>query len=123
MDVKQILVKYLRDYGYGGLFYDGGECGCVVENLAPCGEIQTDCEPGYRHDCNCGGGCSWHVGPQRAAEHIGEHCGGCSHAIASQSTTLAFCMGHRVSLSWDHEARGPIRCLACLRGEAKERRA
>ena len=46
----------LEQGGFDGL-YVPGECGCLKEYLAPCGEYEPDdagwingCEPGYRHD-------------------------------------------------------------------------
>jgi hypothetical protein len=35
--------------GYQGLYYPG-ECGCTIEDLAPCGDLDClfDCQPGYR---------------------------------------------------------------------------
>lgn len=44
----------LKANGYSGLYYPG-ECGCGIDDLAPCGECQeggeyvNDCKPGYKH--------------------------------------------------------------------------
>lgn len=50
--IEEARKKLIAD-GYSGLFYPG-ECACVVDDLAPCGECQqdddeyiNDCEPGY----------------------------------------------------------------------------
>ncbi len=40
-----IVMAWLRANGYDGLC--NIECGCGVENLAPCGEIMADCKPAY----------------------------------------------------------------------------
>lgn len=49
MTVKQIVEKYLRDNGYDGLV--GNQCGCLLEDLEPCGEMSSDCQAAYRHNC------------------------------------------------------------------------
>ena len=48
MKVKDILIKWLKDNGYDGLYCDG-ECGCLISNFCPCGsECVLDCEPGVK---------------------------------------------------------------------------
>ena len=54
-DIQPIKIKLEKD-GYDGL-YLAGECGCLNNDLAPCGSCDKDdagwingCEPGYRHD-------------------------------------------------------------------------
>lgn len=56
MTAVAIIKLRLEQGGFGGL-YVPGECGCLVEDLAPCGSCESDdagwingCEPGYRHD-------------------------------------------------------------------------
>ena len=46
MDVKEILEQWLNEYGYDGLFSQG-ECACLSDELAPCGESCLECQPGY----------------------------------------------------------------------------
>lgn len=65
-NVIDLVWAGLRARGYDGLFSD--ECGCSVDDLAPCGEIQFDCEAGYRHEgCStgCGEGCDFHIKPDK----------------------------------------------------------
>ena len=52
---RKIKIK-LEQSGFDGL-YVPGECGCLKEDLAPCGSCEADdagwingCEPGYRHE-------------------------------------------------------------------------
>jgi hypothetical protein len=53
MDCIDIVLKYLKENGYDGLFND--ECGCVLDDLVPCsGEDFSTCQPGYRVPCDCG---------------------------------------------------------------------
>ena len=50
-----------------------GECGCLADDLAPCGEMQDNCELGHRGPCpgateddgycTVGGECDWHIYP------------------------------------------------------------
>jgi len=47
MEVIEIVEIHLSEKGYGGLYSD--ECACVVGDLAPCGEMKSDCRAGYRH--------------------------------------------------------------------------
>ena len=47
MDCLDIVIKYLKDNGYDGLHFDA-ECGCEIDNLAPCGNSFSECIPGYK---------------------------------------------------------------------------
>lgn len=47
MEIIEIVEIHLSEKGYGGLYSD--ECACVVGDLAPCGEMKSDCRAGYRH--------------------------------------------------------------------------
>lgn len=59
--VQSIVTAYLKEHGYDGLYDD--ECGCLIDDLAPCSNDPMWCHPGYRVPCNCGHGCR-HVGPK-----------------------------------------------------------
>ena len=65
MTVIDIVLKYLKDNGYDGLLDRHGECGCEIDDLAPCGEMQETCEAGYQaicsDKCDHGTGCDWHI--------------------------------------------------------------
>jgi hypothetical protein len=59
--VLEIVRSYLEQNGYDGL-YDPGECACLKDDLAPCGQIGHSCEPGYQyagHDPDY----DWMIGP------------------------------------------------------------
>ena len=48
MDVQEIIVQWLIEHGYDGL-YDAGACGCELKDLFPCGgESILYCSPGYK---------------------------------------------------------------------------
>lgn len=47
MDAHQIVIAYLDENHYQGLYKD--ECGCFLYDLAPCGAIGLGCIPGYRN--------------------------------------------------------------------------
>lgn len=53
-DVRGIIIEFLTANGYDGLADD--ECGCGIDDLAPCGGtcIPLDCEPAYRWRCAAG---------------------------------------------------------------------
>jgi hypothetical protein len=60
--VREILVRYLRENSYDGLYSCWGECACKVDDLEPCGDIHLDCTAGYIVPCNCSEGCDFHIG-------------------------------------------------------------
>lgn len=45
MTVREILVEWLTERGYHGLYAEN--CGCGLDDLIPCGERCEDCKPGY----------------------------------------------------------------------------
>ena len=51
MTVVEIVMEYLKEHKYDGL-YDA-ECGCVctLDDIAPCGNIGLFCEPAYKAYC------------------------------------------------------------------------
>ena len=51
MTVKEIVLGYLRQNGYGGLHYD--DCGCFDDDLMPCGDYCEHCEPAYKVKKHC----------------------------------------------------------------------
>lgn len=71
MTVIEIVIAYLKDNGYDGLRCDyyGDACGCLLDNLMPCGggilysEVCLECEPGYKLSGDDYGG--WYVGPEK----------------------------------------------------------
>ena len=46
-DVLELVKISLKKKGFDGLRRDG-ECGCDLDDLAPCGEITAHCEAGYK---------------------------------------------------------------------------
>ena len=49
-NVHSIIAWYLDFFGFDGLFNSEDDCGCLQDDLCPCGEF-GDCCPGYRYDC------------------------------------------------------------------------
>jgi hypothetical protein len=49
-NVEEVVVAYCKAFGLDGLYNDmGGEgCGCSLDDLAPCGEMDATCIPGKR---------------------------------------------------------------------------
>ena len=64
MTVKEIVIEYLNEHGYDGLFCEG-QCSCRKDDLIACDGNFSECEPGYEVPCdgNCefGGKCEYHI--------------------------------------------------------------
>jgi len=77
--VKALLREALVAQGYDGLCNIDGECGCVLEDLFPCGEPFPECRAGYKVACDCGE-CKWHVATLRVSERCRrDHIQCCDH--------------------------------------------
>lgn len=48
MNVRKILEQHLDRHGFDGLWNSNIECGCLLDDLCPCDNIDLDCEPGYK---------------------------------------------------------------------------
>lgn len=48
--IIEIVKQHLRDGGFDGLVCGAAECGCRLDDLHPCGESMSECEPAYSHD-------------------------------------------------------------------------
>lgn len=65
--VRQIVGEWLVANGYDGLVAEDRECGCLVDDLSPCGgDDIMNCEAAYRGECygecQCEeGGCDFHM--------------------------------------------------------------
>lgn len=46
--VKDIVTEYLKSGGFDGLANGFAECGCFLDDLAPCGQIGENCWAGRR---------------------------------------------------------------------------
>lgn len=62
-DVTEMVRQFLIASDFDGL-YSVGECACLKDDLAPCGEIKDDCRAGYKAPCDCGDH-DWHVQESR----------------------------------------------------------
>lgn len=67
-----IVMAWLREHGYDGLYNEAAGCACLLSDLAPCGEMSMECRAGYKHDCRddaedpcCAEGYDWIIGPSR----------------------------------------------------------
>ena len=47
LDVIGIIIKYLEDNKYDGLCNGERECGCNIDDIAPCGEVGHVCNPAW----------------------------------------------------------------------------
>lgn len=79
MQVTEIVKDWLKSHGYDGLYTD--ECGCRIEDLAPCGgEGMSECCAGVYKPCDPKTGFDYFIGPKEptpessgAGEHISQH--------------------------------------------------
>lgn len=62
------MKAWLIENGYDGL-YCPGDCACEIAELAPCGELQQECMPGYKEPCDCGEH-RFHIGPESPKERV-----------------------------------------------------
>lgn len=53
MTVLKIVKQWLEDNGYDGLMSPGGECSCLLSDLAHCCKDFSECRPSYRIECDC----------------------------------------------------------------------
>jgi hypothetical protein len=73
-NVDEIVDAWLREHGFDGLFYPG-ECACFVGDIAPCGQIGGECEPGYAGTCDesctheCAEPGAKHISRKRDSDH------------------------------------------------------
>mgnify|MGYP003637837780 CR=1 FL=1 len=64
MDVTDIVKSHLEKNGFDGL-YRHDSCACVLGDLAPCGNMMSDCEAGYKlENVECTEH-SFHVGSEK----------------------------------------------------------
>ena len=63
MTVIEIVKQYLKENGYDGLCNE--DCGCVIDDLAPCEEMSEQCEAGYKHTVNTE---EWYIRPEKPEE-------------------------------------------------------
>ena len=51
MTVKEIIEKYLKENGYGGILNVNVPCGCFLDDLVVCDGPCHECQPGYVRMC------------------------------------------------------------------------
>jgi hypothetical protein len=73
MNIKEIVENHLKEGGFEGLYNSDIQCACELEDLAPCAQMQDDCEPGYKCECDCGENCDYHISAEKPEE--GNDCG------------------------------------------------
>ncbi len=50
--VKEIIKKYLQEKRFEGLVDPNGECGCPLDDICPCGNDFSNCEPAKWRKCS-----------------------------------------------------------------------
>ena len=52
IDVKTIIIDRLKEMGADGLCDPHEPCGCGIDDLFPCDNINAGCLPAKKHTCN-----------------------------------------------------------------------
>jgi len=47
VSVEDVIKRYLEESDFDGLYNEVGECGCRIDDLAPCGNLSLNCVFGY----------------------------------------------------------------------------
>lgn len=63
--VIQIVSNYLTSIGANGLVCPDAECGCKLDDLAPCGGDFGGCQPGYISKPTDPVECNWLMWPTK----------------------------------------------------------
>lgn len=68
MNIREVIKKYLEEKEFDGLY--GCECGCAVDDLMPCGELNnlSECEPGYKSPASPESEFDFMIGPHKTEE-------------------------------------------------------
>lgn len=68
--VLNIVREYLVVAGYDGLWNPDGECACLRDDLAPCGEMSEECRPGRLAPAQNHDDSGWRI----VSETVSAHC-------------------------------------------------
>ena len=81
IDVAEITRRWLEEHEYDGLFWaDQCEgCGCLIEDLPACDELNQECRPGYVRYCDCCPRLTENNCPVDGGGHTGDWCIGPTH--------------------------------------------
>jgi len=53
LSIKEIVLKYLKENNFDGLFHSDMDCACDIEDLIPCDEPSVACTAGIKVPCDC----------------------------------------------------------------------
>jgi len=75
LTVVEMVLKYLEENGYDGIYCSDVPCGCEKSNLNVCESSMATCRAGYKVNykaedkCGCDGEGEdhWHIGPKKEA--------------------------------------------------------
>ena len=71
MQIKEIVMKFLIDNKYDGLYDKDCECACDINDLFPCDDVCPDCIAGYKGPCECEEEHIFHIGPKKPEKSHG----------------------------------------------------
>jgi hypothetical protein len=72
-NLMTMVIEWLDQRGYDGLYHPDGGCACEKADIMPCGEPSINCTPGYKvpcpgpeaGECECEGDCEWHIAREK----------------------------------------------------------
>jgi len=66
LSIEDMVKDHLESHGYDGLFNADLECGCLLEDLMPCGEPELqECCAGYKHPADPDADYDFIIGPEK----------------------------------------------------------
>lgn len=69
LSVLDMVRERLIADGYDGLYNPVGDCACTHDDLAPCGDMTSDCVAGWKAPCHCGEH-DWHISDAKGGERV-----------------------------------------------------
>lgn len=70
MDILDLIIRELENTDYDGLYNEDGECGCILGDLAPCGEMPNSCIFGYKIEADSNSDFDWFVVAERTKREV-----------------------------------------------------
>jgi hypothetical protein len=60
MKIRDIVIKYLKENNFDGLYNEEEDCACLIDNIGVCEDLYPDCIAGWKVSCDCDEH-NWHI--------------------------------------------------------------